>query len=83
MRESDLDEAKETLSTIVDKAIAGEPTVFLRQGRKVAVVISFQEYERLSRIPSLGQLLAGFPGDADDLSDRHAPPETAKLDRFT
>ncbi|WP_244532896.1 hypothetical protein [Phyllobacterium sp. CL33Tsu] len=56
--------------------------MLLRQARKVAVVISFQEYERLSRIPSLGRFLQDFRATrmTYPIATR---PETAKLDRFT
>lgn len=67
MKEAQLKDVKATLSAIVDQAIAGDPTVITRHGRKAAVVLSFAEYERLSRIPSFAEMLAAFPGDEDDL----------------
>lgn len=70
MREAQLKDVKATLSSIVDKAVAGEPTVITRRGRKEAVVLSFEEYERLSAIPSLGEMLTLFPGDPGDIPPR-------------
>jgi antitoxin Phd len=70
MKEIQLKDAKATLSAVVDRAVAGEPAVITRHGRKEAVVLSFQDYERLSKVPSLGRLLAAFPGDADDIPAR-------------
>ncbi|MCA0033499.1 MULTISPECIES: type II toxin-antitoxin system Phd/YefM family antitoxin [unclassified Mesorhizobium] len=70
MREIQLKDAKATLSAVVDQAIAGTPAVITRHGRKQAVILSFEDYERLSRVPSFGQLLAAFPGDLDDIAPR-------------
>jgi prevent-host-death family protein len=73
MREIQLKDAKATLSAVVDQAVAGKPAVITRHGRKQAVILSFSEYEKLSRVPSLGQLLAAFPGVETDI-----PPRTRK-----
>ncbi|PAQ05345.1 type II toxin-antitoxin system Phd/YefM family antitoxin [Mesorhizobium temperatum] len=70
MREIQLKDAKATLSAVVDQAVAGEPAVITRHGRKQAVILSFEDYERLSRVPSFGQLLATFPGDKGDIPPR-------------
>lgn len=74
MREIQLKDAKATLSAVVDEAVAGEPAVITRHGRKQAVILSFKEYERLSRVPSFGQLLAAFPGKEDDIAPRLRKP---------
>ncbi|AEH89446.1 type II toxin-antitoxin system Phd/YefM family antitoxin [Mesorhizobium opportunistum] len=74
MREIQLKDAKATLSAVVDQAIAGTPAVITRHGRKQAVILSFEDYERLSRVPSFGQLLAAFPGDLDDIAPRPRKP---------
>ncbi|MER8982203.1 type II toxin-antitoxin system Phd/YefM family antitoxin [Mesorhizobium sp. M0870] len=76
MREIQLKDAKATLSAVVDQAVAGTPAVITRHGRKQAVILSFEDYERLSRVPSFGQLLAAFPGDLGDI-----PPRSRKLAR--
>jgi prevent-host-death family protein len=77
MNEVQLKDAKATLSAIVDKAAAGEPSVITRHGRKEAVVLSFQEFERLSRVPSFGELLAAFPGGPEDIPERRRKPARA------
>jgi len=74
MRELQLKDAKATFSAVVDQAVRGNPAIITRHGRKEAVVLSFEEYERLSRVPSFGRLLASFPGDEDDLPVRNRTP---------
>jgi prevent-host-death family protein len=66
--------AKATLSAVVDSARRGEPSVITRHGKREAVVISFEEWERLSRVPSFGRLLMAAPLDPADLPDRPADP---------
>ncbi len=68
MREIQLKDAKASLSAVVDQAVAGEPAVITRHGRKEAVVLSFADYERLANVPSFGRLLASsglVSGDLD------------------
>lgn len=58
----------------------GEPAIITRHGRKQAVILSLEDYERLSRVPSFGQLLAAFPGDKGDIPPRsRAPARKARL----
>jgi prevent-host-death family protein len=64
-------EAKATLSAVVDDAVRGKPSVTTRHGRPQAVVIGFDEWQRLSRVPSFGRLLMSAP---DDLSERDRSP---------
>lgn len=74
MREIQLKEAKATLSAVVDQAISGHPAVITRHGKKEAVVLSFDEYEKLSHVPSFGRLLAAFPGEEGDIPSRGKTP---------
>ena len=76
MREIQLKDAKATLSAVVDQAVRGNPAVITRHGRKEAVVLSFDDYEKLSHVPSFGRLLAAFPGVEDDI-----PVRTGKAGR--
>jgi prevent-host-death family protein len=69
MDEIQLKDAKAALSAVIDRAVAGRPSVITRHGRKEAVVLSFEEYERLARVPSFGELLAAFPGNSDYIPD--------------
>lgn len=74
MREIQLRDAKATLSAVVDQAVRGNPAVITRHGRREAVVLSFHEYEKLLHVPSLGRLLAAFPGEPDDIPPRSKKP---------
>jgi prevent-host-death family protein len=80
MKELQLKDAKATLSAVVDQAVAGEPTVITRHGRKEAVVVSFEEWERVSKVPSFADLLLAFPGDRDDIPERSRKPARALRD---
>ena len=74
MKEIQLKDAKATLSAVVDRAVAGDPSIITRHGRKDAVVLAFEEYERLSRVPSFGELLDAFPGGPEDIPERKRKP---------
>jgi antitoxin Phd len=70
VQEIQLREAKATLSAVVDQARAGQPSVITRHGRPEAVVVSFEEWQRLSQMPSFGRLLMAAPLEDDDLPSR-------------
>ena len=70
MREIQLRDAKATLSAVIDSARSGEPSIITRHGRREAVVVSFEEWERLSSVPSFGRLLMAAPLEPDDLPER-------------
>ena len=72
MYELQLREAKATLSAVVDDAKQGRPSVITRHGKREAVVVSFEEWERLSAVPSFGWLLAHSPADQADIAERVA-----------
>ena len=62
-------DAKATLSAVIDQARQGEPSIITRHGRPEAVILSFEEWQRLSQVPSFGRLLmAGL--DLEDLPER-------------
>ena len=44
---------------------------------KEAVVLAFEEYERLSKVPSFGELLDAFPGVPEDIAERRRKPASA------
>lgn len=77
VREIQLKHAKATLSAVVDQAVRGNPAIITRHGRKEAVVLSFDEYEKLAHVPSFGRLLASFPGDEGDIPARNSKPSRA------
>lgn len=70
MHEIQLRDAKATLSAVIDQARKGEPSIITRHGRREAVVLSFEEWERLSRVPSFGRLLMAAPLETRDLPAR-------------
>ncbi len=70
MHEIQLRDAKATLSAVIDQARQGEPSIITRHGHREAVVLSFEEWQRLSRVPSFGWLLAQAPLEPGDLADR-------------
>lgn len=71
MKEIQLRDAKARLSHVLDEAIAGSPAVITRHGKREGVLISYAEYERLSRIPSLGWLLTHSPVEEGDIPERN------------
>jgi antitoxin Phd len=79
MREIQLKDAKATLSALVDQAVSGTPSIITRHGRKEAVILSFEDYERLVRAPSFGRLLAAFPGEPEDIRGRSRPSRPLDL----
>jgi antitoxin Phd len=74
MRKIQLREAKATLSAVVDDAVRGEPSIITRHGRPEAVVIGFQEWQRLSSVPSFGRLLMSAPIEPGDVPERDRSP---------
>jgi antitoxin Phd len=74
MREIQLRDAKASLSAVVDEAMRGKPAVITRHGKRQAVVVSYQEWERLSHVPTFGRLLMAAPLEAGDLPRRNGSP---------
>ena len=62
-------DAKATLSAVVDQARQGEPSIITRHGRPQAVVLGFEEWQRLSQVPSFGRLLMEAQLDPEVLPD--------------
>ena len=71
LKEIQLRDAKASLSAVVDEAVRGAPYVITRHGRREAVLISYEEWEKLSRVPSFGRLLMSAPLEKDDLAKRN------------
>ena len=71
MREIQLRDAKASLSTVVDEAMRGMPAVITRHGKRQAVVVGYEEWQRLSTVPSFGRLLMMASLSADDLPSRN------------
>jgi prevent-host-death family protein len=76
MRELQLRDAKAAFSAVVEQAAKGESTVVTRHGQKVAIILGFDAWERLSRArPSVADLLLDFPDVADIVRDPAPPRE--------
>lgn len=71
MREIQLRDAKASLSAVVDEVKRGKPAVITRHGKREVVVVSYEEWQRLSHVPSFGRLLMAAPLTADDLPGRN------------
>ena len=72
MRKVQLREAKAALSAVVDDAMDGKPSVITRHGKPAAVVVGFEDWQRLSSIPSFARLLMSAPLEPGDLPERDA-----------
>ena len=71
MKEIQLRDAKASLSAVIDEAMQGKPAVITRHGKRQAVIVSYDEWERLSHVPSFGRLLMAAPVAEDDLPRRN------------
>ncbi len=71
MQEIQLRDAKATLSAVVDQAQQGEPSIITRHGRPEAVILSFEEWQRLSQVPSFGRLLMEAQLEPEDVPEHH------------
>ena len=74
MRRIQLKDAKARLSSVVDQATRGNPSVITRHGKPAAVVLGFADWERLSSVPSFGRLLMSAPLEPGDLPPRNRAP---------
>ncbi|MGH8291191.1 MAG: type II toxin-antitoxin system Phd/YefM family antitoxin [Steroidobacteraceae bacterium] len=80
MRKIQLKDAKAKLSTVVDDAVRGKPSIITRHGKREAVLLSYEEWARLSKVPSFGRLLMSVPLAEGDLPVRsQAPLRDAQL----
>jgi antitoxin Phd len=70
MRRSQLRDGKATLSSVVDEAVSGSPSIITRRGIPEAVIVGFAEWERMSHVPSFGRLLMATPIEDGDLPER-------------
>jgi antitoxin Phd len=61
MKEIQLRDAKTNLSVVVDEAVRGKPSVITRHGKKQVVVVSYEEWQRLSHVRTFGRLLMAAP----------------------
>jgi len=65
-------DARASLASVIDRAIeTHRPQVVTRHGRKEAVVLSWEDYQRLSNVPSFGRLLMSAPIEEGDIPERN------------
>lgn len=64
-------DAKATLSALMTQARQGYPSVITRHGRPEAVLLSFEEWQCLSQLPSFGRLLMAALLEPEDLPTHH------------
>ncbi len=69
-----LREAKAKLSALVKQAASGEVAIITCHGEPQAVIIGIDEWNRLRKAPSFGDLLANCPIEEGDLAPRDASP---------
>ena len=74
MRRIRLTDARAALSSLVDYAARGEPSIITRHGKPEAVVLGFEERERLTHVPLFGRLLMSAPIGAKDVPPRNRQP---------
>ena len=74
MREMQLKDVKATLSSVVNDVQHGGEVVITRHGKKAAVVVSWDDWARLSEIPSFARLLMASPLEDGDLPERDGIP---------
>jgi antitoxin Phd len=78
MKTVQLQDAKARFSALVDDAVAGKPVTVTRHGKPVAVLISAEEWKRVSEMaPTFADLLLSFPGEPRDISARSRKPMRA------
>jgi prevent-host-death family protein len=58
------------LSAVVDDAVRGKPSIITRHGKPQAVVVGFEDWQRLSSVPSFGRLLMSAPVTTGDVPQR-------------
>jgi antitoxin Phd len=79
MHELQLRDAKAAFSAVVEQAAKGEVTVVTRHGKKIAVVLGYDAWERLSGARgSLADILLDFPDVGEIARDPALPRD---LDR--
>jgi antitoxin Phd len=74
MRKIQLKDAKANLSSVVNEAVNGKPAIITRHGKPEAVLLGFEEWERLAKVPTFGQLLMSAPLQTGDVPRRNPSP---------
>ncbi len=74
MKQIGLRNAKANLSALVEAAAEGNAAVITRHGKPRAVIVSVEEWDRLRRVPSFGNLLCSMPIVDDEVFERICTP---------
>ena len=70
MRKIQFKDATAKLSKFIDDAVRGKPSIITRHGKREAVLLSYEEWQRLADVPSFGRLLMAAPVDGEELPAR-------------
>ena len=79
-REVALKDAKSRFSSVVDEAASGVVSVITRYGKPAAGVMEFEEWKRLSSVPSFARLLMSCPIDDLDAMIQRDPTPWREVD---
>jgi antitoxin Phd len=79
MKEVQLRDAKATLSAVVDQAVEGERILITRHGKPEAVVVGYEDWQRLSAVPSFARLLMAAPEGLEVVERDASPARSAKF----
>ena len=74
MQNVPLRDAKAKLSALIDGATRGQTAIITRHGKPSAVLLGVEEWDRLRRVPTLGQLLLASPLEEGDVPPRDRTP---------
>jgi prevent-host-death family protein len=79
-----LQRAKNQLSAVIDAARTGEPQIVTRHGKPAAVVLKFEDYERLKvletkALPSFSELLLAMPQDDNEFERLELEPRSIEF----
>ncbi|MBY0334951.1 MAG: type II toxin-antitoxin system Phd/YefM family antitoxin [Acetobacteraceae bacterium] len=79
MRMMPLRDARDGLAAVVDQAARGKPTIVTRRSKPVAVIVGYDEWQRLTGArPGFAELLLAFPEDGEVHSDRSPPGDPSR-----
>lgn len=73
MKQVQLSDARKTLSSVIDDANRGVPSLITRRGRPEAVVVGFEEWQKLTR-PSFAEFLLSAPFEPGNIPERDRRP---------
>ena len=66
MKTVQMHDAKAKLSALIRDAVRGRPSVITRRGKREAVVLGYEEWQRLANVPSFARLLMSMPSETTE-----------------